>query len=218
MLLGPCASAKREALDPLPTNVSGEAMVKLVRLGQERFLRSLTANTSFRRYLGFLRARAALDRARVCSELSLPEQMVGAAIEARRSAVAAEHSIPRLVGSVLLCQAAGGIGSIFSNEGIRSWYPKLEKPSFTPASWVFGPVWDPALRDDGCISLRRREGTRRGQQRGTDLTCSSRDTAGAKRTVVIRVLQAQISWLGARGDRFSLGCHSSYHRGLLEGL
>jgi len=67
--------------------------------------------------------------------------MVGAVVEARRYAVSAEHSIPKLVGSVLLCQAASGIGSIFSNEGIRSWYPKLEKPSFTPASWVFAPVW-----------------------------------------------------------------------------
>ena len=55
--------------------------------------------------------------------------------------MAAEHSIPKLVGTVLHCQVAGGIGSIFSNEGIRGWYPKLEKPSFTPPSWVFGPVW-----------------------------------------------------------------------------
>jgi benzodiazapine receptor len=67
--------------------------------------------------------------------------MVRAVAEARRSAVAAKHSVPKLVGSVLLCEAAGGIGSIFSNEGIRNWYPKLEKPSFTPPSWVFGPVW-----------------------------------------------------------------------------
>ena len=53
----------------------------------------------------------------------------------------AEHSIPKLVGSVLLCEAAGGIGSIFTSNSLRDWYPNLEKPSFTPPSWVFGPVW-----------------------------------------------------------------------------
>jgi tryptophan-rich sensory protein len=55
--------------------------------------------------------------------------------------MAAENSIPKLVGSVLLCEAAGGIGSIFTRDSLENWYPKLEKPSFTPPDWVFGPVW-----------------------------------------------------------------------------
>ena len=55
--------------------------------------------------------------------------------------MATEHSIPKLVGSVLLCEAAGGIGSIFTRDSLEDWYPKLEKPSFTPPSWVFGPAW-----------------------------------------------------------------------------
>jgi benzodiazapine receptor len=55
--------------------------------------------------------------------------------------VAGERSIPKLIGWVLLCEAAGGIGSIFTRDSLKDWYPTLEKPSFTPPSWVFGPVW-----------------------------------------------------------------------------
>lgn len=55
--------------------------------------------------------------------------------------MASEHSVPKLVGSVLLCEAAGGIGSTFTRNSLKEWYPNLEKPSFTPPDWVFGPVW-----------------------------------------------------------------------------
>jgi translocator protein len=50
-------------------------------------------------------------------------------------------SIPKLVGSILLCEATGVASSIFTRDGVRDWYPTLEKPSFTPPSWVFGPAW-----------------------------------------------------------------------------
>jgi benzodiazapine receptor len=52
-----------------------------------------------------------------------------------------ENSMPKLVGSVVLCEAAGAVGSIYTYHSVRDWYPKLEKPSFTPPSWVFGPLW-----------------------------------------------------------------------------
>ena|SRR5215208_4394196 len=55
--------------------------------------------------------------------------------------MASENSIPKLVGSVLLCEAAGAAGSIYTYNSVRDWYPTLEKPSFTPPSWVFAPVW-----------------------------------------------------------------------------
>jgi benzodiazapine receptor len=55
--------------------------------------------------------------------------------------MASENSMPKLVGSVLLCEAAGATGSIYTYDSVRDWYPMLEKPSFTPPSWVFGPVW-----------------------------------------------------------------------------
>lgn len=42
---------------------------------------------------------------------------------------------------ILLSQAAGGIGSIFTISSIESWYQFLIKPPLTPPDWIFGPVW-----------------------------------------------------------------------------
>lgn len=49
--------------------------------------------------------------------------------------------ILRLIISILVCQLAGLIGSIFTRASVSSWYVSLSKPSFTPPSWVFGPAW-----------------------------------------------------------------------------
>ncbi|MDQ3855777.1 MAG: tryptophan-rich sensory protein [Chloroflexota bacterium] len=46
-----------------------------------------------------------------------------------------------LLASIAVCQAAGGVGVVFTSESVRTWYPTLRKPSFNPPSWVFGPVW-----------------------------------------------------------------------------
>ena len=40
-----------------------------------------------------------------------------------------------------ICLAAGGLGSFFTTNSVRDWYPKLRKPAGTPPAWVFGPVW-----------------------------------------------------------------------------
>jgi tryptophan-rich sensory protein len=47
----------------------------------------------------------------------------------------------KLLSSVLLCQFAGAIGSIFTASSVENWYLLLEKPAFTPPSWIFFPVW-----------------------------------------------------------------------------
>lgn len=42
---------------------------------------------------------------------------------------------------LLLCFAAAGLGSAFTGPAVQTWYPTLNKPSFNPPAWVFGPVW-----------------------------------------------------------------------------
>ncbi|MFA6605342.1 MAG: TspO/MBR family protein, partial [Patescibacteria group bacterium] len=49
--------------------------------------------------------------------------------------------IIKLSAAILMSLAAGAIGSAFTFTGIDSWYQYLNKPSFNPPSWIFGPVW-----------------------------------------------------------------------------
>ncbi len=50
-------------------------------------------------------------------------------------------NLVRLVVSVVVCEAAGIIGSVFTVSAIPSWYAALQKPWFTPPNWLFAPVW-----------------------------------------------------------------------------
>lgn len=50
-------------------------------------------------------------------------------------------NISKLIASILICEAAGVAGSIFTTPKISTWYASLNKPSFNPPSWIFGPVW-----------------------------------------------------------------------------
>lgn len=42
---------------------------------------------------------------------------------------------------VVLCEGAGVIGSLFTFSQIPGWYASLNKPTFSPPNWLFGPVW-----------------------------------------------------------------------------
>lgn len=43
--------------------------------------------------------------------------------------------------SIIIAQAAGLIGSVFTASSVQTWYVNLVKPTWTPPSWLFGPVW-----------------------------------------------------------------------------
>jgi len=67
--------------------------------------------------------------------------------------------IVKLIVSIVACQAAGGIGAIFTTPAIPTWYQSLRKPSFTPPRWAFGPVWTTLyLLMGGAVFLVWREG------------------------------------------------------------
>jgi tryptophan-rich sensory protein len=45
------------------------------------------------------------------------------------------------VAFVAICFLAAAIGSVFTADSVKTWYPTLTKPAGTPPAWVFGPVW-----------------------------------------------------------------------------
>ena len=51
----------------------------------------------------------------------------------------------RSLGLLVLCIAipliVGIIGSFFTMPEVGGWYAGLQKPSFNPPAWIFGPVW-----------------------------------------------------------------------------
>lgn len=49
--------------------------------------------------------------------------------------------VPRFAGSLLLPILAGGAGSMATYKNVNTWYRTLNKPSFSPPNWIFGPVW-----------------------------------------------------------------------------
>jgi benzodiazapine receptor len=51
------------------------------------------------------------------------------------------RDIVKLVVSIVACQCAGLIGSIFTTPAIPTWYATLQKPVFTPPNWLFAPAW-----------------------------------------------------------------------------
>ena len=47
----------------------------------------------------------------------------------------------KLIISIAIPLIIGFTASIFTVTGIGSWYQTIEKPTWNPPNWVFGPVW-----------------------------------------------------------------------------
>src|SRR5215210_7325447 len=52
-----------------------------------------------------------------------------------------KRDILRLAISIAVPLIAGAVGAIFTSESIATWYQTIEKSSFNPPNWLFGPVW-----------------------------------------------------------------------------
>ena len=46
-----------------------------------------------------------------------------------------------LILAIVICQLAGGVGSLFTYDKIDNWYQGIEKSTLNPPNWIFGPVW-----------------------------------------------------------------------------
>jgi benzodiazapine receptor len=47
----------------------------------------------------------------------------------------------KLIISIISTVGLGSLGGIFTIAEIPTWYAGLNKPSFNPPNWIFGPMW-----------------------------------------------------------------------------
>ncbi|KAG5678542.1 hypothetical protein PVAND_008209 [Polypedilum vanderplanki] len=52
-----------------------------------------------------------------------------------------ENSVFHIIVACIIPNIGGFVGSIFTSTDSSSWYVTLDKPNFTPPSWVFIPAW-----------------------------------------------------------------------------
>lgn len=51
------------------------------------------------------------------------------------------NSLWALVGFLAACYGVSAISGLITVENVKTWYPTINKPEWTPPSAVFGPVW-----------------------------------------------------------------------------
>jgi translocator protein len=52
-----------------------------------------------------------------------------------------KSQIIKLMVSVFLPLGIGAFAGMYTSEAIPGWYETLNRPSFNPPNWLFGPVW-----------------------------------------------------------------------------
>lgn len=52
-----------------------------------------------------------------------------------------KSDIIKFVISILIPLLLGAIAGGFTSQAVPDWYASLNRPSFSPPNWIFGPVW-----------------------------------------------------------------------------
>lgn len=50
-------------------------------------------------------------------------------------------NFPKLILSILICEGTGALSAFLSGTANNDWYQNLNKPSWNPPPYIFGPVW-----------------------------------------------------------------------------
>lgn len=51
------------------------------------------------------------------------------------------HNILKLIIAIIIPVAIGAASGFFTSSEIPGWYQTINKPTWNPPSWLFGPVW-----------------------------------------------------------------------------
>ena len=51
------------------------------------------------------------------------------------------NSFVKAILSIAICETVGIVSGFLSRDGMTGWFDTLNKPSWNPPGWLFGPVW-----------------------------------------------------------------------------